>query len=72
MEQARGAKDLEQLEAWVEAAVAEGKAAVAGALEEVLQQDRVDIVSVPTAVKEQPINWGAPVMSRNVLNAERP
>ena len=70
---------MEQAEAWVEAVVAEAKevvvagakAAVAEAWEEVLRQDRVDIVSVPTAVKEQPINWGAPVMGSNVLSAER-
>ena len=46
------------------------KAVVAKALEVVLQQDRVDIVSVPTAVKEQSMNWGTPVMNRNVPSAE--
>jgi hypothetical protein len=50
--------------------VARVKVVVAEALEVVLQQDRVDIVSVPTAVKKQPMNWGTPVMSRNVPNAE--
>jgi len=70
MEQDRKVRDLEQVEVWVEAAVARVKAAVAEALEVVLQQDRVDIVSAQTAVKEQPINWGAPVMSRNVPSAE--
>ena len=44
----------------------------AGALEGVLQQARVDIVSVPTVVKKQTINWEPPVMSRNVPNVERP
>jgi len=56
---------MEQVEAWVEAAVARARAVV-------LRQDRVDIVSVPTAVKEQPINWGPPVMSSNAQNAELP
>jgi len=73
MEQGREVRDLEQVEVWVEVVVAEAKAVVvAEAKEVVLRQDRVEIVSVPTAVKEQPINWGAPVMSRNVPNAERP
>ena len=63
MEQDQKVRDLEQAEAWVEAAVAE-------ALEVVLRQDRVDIVSVPTAVKEQSMNWGTPVMNRNVPSAE--
>ena len=56
-------QDREQVEAW-------GKAA-AGAGEVVLRQGRVDIVSAPTAVKKQTINWGLRVMSRNVENAER-
>ena len=55
---------------WVKAAVAVVKAVEAEALEVVLRQDRVDIVSVPTAVKEQSMNWGTPVMNRNVLSAE--
>ena len=42
---------------WVEVVVAE-------ALEVVLQQARAVTVSVQTVVKEQPINWGTPVMSR--------
>ena len=70
MEQDRKVRDLEQVEVWVEAAVARVKAAVAEALEVVLQQDRVDIVSAQTAVKEQPMNWEAPVMSRNVPSVE--
>jgi hypothetical protein len=40
--------------------------------EVVLQQARAAIAFVPTVVKEQPMNWGAPVMSRNVPSAERP
>jgi hypothetical protein len=72
MEQARGARELEQVEAWVEAAVARAGEEVAGALEVVLRQDRVDIVSVATAAKEQPINWEAPVISSNAQNVEWP
>jgi len=64
MEQVQQDRDREQVEAW-------GKAAVR-AVEVVLRQARVDIVSVPTAVKKQAINWGLRVMSRNVQNAERP
>jgi len=64
MERVQQDRDREQEEEWVKAA--------AGAVEVVLRQDRVDIVSVPTAVKKQPINWGLRVMSRNVQNAERP
>ncbi|NQT56257.1 MAG: hypothetical protein HQ551_08520 [Desulfobacteraceae bacterium] len=70
MEQDQKVRDLEQVEAWVEAAVAVVKAVEAEALEVVLRQDRVDIVSVPTAVKEQSMNWGTPVMNRNVPSAE--
>ncbi len=44
----------------------------AGASEVVLQQARVDIVSVPTVVKKQAINWKPPVMSRNAPNVGRP
>jgi len=63
MEQDQKDRDQEQGEAW-------GKAvAVAG--EVVLRQGRVDIVSVPTVVKKQPINWGLRAMSKNVQNAER-
>ena len=63
MEQARGARDLEQVEAWVEAAVA-------WAGEVVLRQVQVDTASAPTVVKGRPINWGAPVMGSDVLSAE--
>jgi hypothetical protein len=38
----------------------------------VLRQARAVIAFAPTVVKEQPINWGAPVMSRNAPSAERP
>lgn len=62
-EQVRQDRDKEQVEARALVAV--------GAVEVVLRQDRVGIVSVPTAVKKQPINWEAPVMSRNAQNAER-
>ena len=64
-EQAQEVRDKEQVEAWVEVVVA-------GAVEVVLRQALVDIVFAPTAVKEQPINWGLPVISRNAQNAERP
>ena len=39
--------------------------------EVVLQQAREDIAFAPIVVKEQPMNWGAPVMSRNAPSAER-
>jgi len=45
---------------------------VAGAVEVVLQQAQVDIVFAPTVAKEQRINWGLPVISRNAQNAEQP
>ena len=46
-------RDREQVEAWAKAVAAVvARAAVARALEVVLQQDRVDIVSAPTAVKK--------------------
>jgi hypothetical protein len=38
----------------------------------VLRQDRVVLAFAPTAVKEHPINWAAPVMNSNVPIAERP
>ena len=65
-------RDLEQVEAWVEAVVVRAKEAVAVAREVVLQQALAVIASAPNVVKEQPMNWGNPVMSRNVLNAEMP
>jgi hypothetical protein len=52
--------------------VAKAKEVVDKGKEVVLQQARVAIAFVPTVVKEQPINWGAPVMSRNVPSVERP
>ena len=70
MEQGREVRDLEQVEAWVEVAVA--KVAVAVAKVEVLGQAQEVIAFVPTVVKEQSINWGIPVMGSNVLSAERP
>jgi 7,8-dihydropterin-6-yl-methyl-4-(beta-D-ribofuranosyl)aminobenzene 5'-phosphate synthase len=36
------------------------------------EQARAAIAFVPTVVKEQPMNWGAPVMSRNAPSVERP
>jgi hypothetical protein len=64
MEQAREARDREQVEVPVEAAVA-------GAEEVALRQDRAVIVSAPTAVKERPINWEVLVMRNNVPSAEQ-
>jgi len=64
-EQDQKDRDQEQGEVVAKAVVA------AVAAEVVLRQGRVGIVSAPTAVKKQPINWEAPVMSRNVQNAER-
>jgi ElaB/YqjD/DUF883 family membrane-anchored ribosome-binding protein len=92
-EQARGARDQAQVEAWAKAVVAGAKAAVARAKaavarakeavdkakeavdkagEVVLRQARAVIAFAPNVVKRQPMHWGAPVMSRNVPNAERP
>jgi hypothetical protein len=65
MEQDQEVRDLEQVKA-------QGEVAVARAEEEVLQQARAAIASVPTVVKEHPISWVAPVMSRNVPNAAPP
>lgn len=71
-------RDRERAEAWVEAAVVKvedlvASAEVAAKGEEVaLRQARAGIASAPSVVKEQPINWDAPVMSSNVLSAERP
>jgi hypothetical protein len=64
-EQAREAGDKAQV-----AAEAGAEAAEAG--EAVLLQAPGDIVFAPTAVKDRPINWGAPVMSSHVPNAGRP
>ena len=79
MEQAQEVRDPEQVEVWVEAAVARARAVVAraraavGKVEEVvLRQVRAATVSALTVVKDRPINWGFPVMSSNVLNAGRP
>ncbi|MBW2357579.1 MAG: hypothetical protein JRF21_02450 [Deltaproteobacteria bacterium] len=50
----------------------EVKAVVVGAGEVVLRQARAVIVSAPTVVKEQPISWGAHVMSSNAQNVVPP
>lgn len=55
-------KDLEQAEARAEVALVALEA-------EDLVQDRVGIASAPVVVKERPINWGLPAMSRNAQNA---
>ena len=40
--------------------------------EVVLGPARTDIAFAPTAVKEQPIRLGVPVMNRNAPSVERP
>ncbi len=70
-EQDQEVRELEQAEEWVEAVPVEVKAGVVGSEEVVVLQARADIVSVPTVVKEQPINWGPPVTNSNALSAER-
>jgi len=72
IEQDQEVRDLEQVEAWVEAVVVRAKEAVAVAREEVLQQALAVIASAPNVVKKQPMNWGGPAMSSDVLNAEMP
>jgi hypothetical protein len=52
--------------------VAEAEEVVDKGEEVVLLQARAVIAFAPTVVKEQPINWGAPVISRNAPSAERP
>ena len=51
--------------------MAEVKAVVVKVEEAVLRQVRAVIVSAPTVVKKQPINWAVLVMSSNALSAER-
>jgi len=72
MEQDQEARDLEQAEEWVEAALAEVKAVGAGAREVDLRQALEVIASAPTVVKECLINWGLPAMSRAALSAGPP
>ena len=71
-EQVLDDKGLEQVEVWVAAGLGRVGVEAAVAKEVVLRQDRGDIVSVLTAVKKQPINWEAPVMSKNAQSVERP
>jgi hypothetical protein len=52
--------------------VAEPDGVVDKGKEVVLQQARAAIAFVQAVAKEQSINWGAPVMSRNAPSAERP
>ena len=49
-------KGLEQVEVWVAAGLGRVGVEAAVAKEVVLRQDRAGIASVPTVVKEQPIN----------------
>jgi hypothetical protein len=71
MEQVQEARDREQAEEWAKAA-AGAEAAVDKGEVVVLGPARVDIAFAPTAVKEQPIRWGAPVTNRNAPSVERP
>ena len=72
MEQDREVRDLEQVEAWVEAAAARVKVAAVRAVAVVLPQDLVVTAFAPTVVKERPINWEFPVMTRNARNVVPP
>ena len=60
MEQDQEARDLEQVEAWVE-----DKVVGDVAREAVLRPDRAVIAFAPNVVKERPIKWGPPVMNSN-------
>ena len=66
-EQDQKVRDLEQVEVWVEVKVAEDVARGA-----VLRQARAVTAFAPTVVKEQPINWGSPVMNSNAQNVVPP
>jgi hypothetical protein len=70
MEQAREAKDREQVEEWAEEA-AQAEAEADKVWEAVLRPDPEVIVFVPIAVKKRPISWGGPVMSNNAQSAEQ-
>ena len=74
-------KGVEEVAKAKEAAVAKAEEVVVDKAEEVvvdkgeevvLPQARAVIAFAPTVVKKQSINWGAPVMIRNVPSAERP
>lgn len=67
MEQGREAKGLVQAEEWAEARLVPEVAVE----KEVLVQDPVEIVSAPTAVHKQFMNWGFPAMSRNAQSVAR-
>ena len=71
MEQDQEVRELEQAEEWVKALSVEVKAGVVGGEEVVLRLAREVIVSAPTVVREQSINWGPPVTTSNALSAER-
>ena len=71
MEQDQEVREMEQAEEWVEAVSVEVKAGVVGGEEVVLRLAREVIVSAPTVVREQSINWGPPVTTSNALSAER-
>ena len=70
-EQDQEVRELEQAEEWVKALSVEVKAGVVGGEEVVLRLAREVIVSAPTVVREQSINWGPPVTISNALSAER-
>jgi hypothetical protein len=65
MEQDREARDREPVEVWDEAVEAAD-----AAVEAVLGQDLGAIAFAPSAVKEHPINRGAPATSSNAPSAE--
>jgi hypothetical protein len=67
MEQDQEVRDLEQVEVWGAA-----KAAEDVAREVVLRQARAAIVFAPTVGKEQPINWGFPVINSNAQSVVQP
>ena len=68
-EQDQEVRELEQAEEWVKALSVEVKAGVVGGEEVVLRLAREVIVSAPTVVREQSINWGPPVTTSNALSA---
>jgi len=72
MEQGPEVRVPERVEVWVEAAVAEDKAAAVEAVEAASQRAPEATAFAQTVVKERLINWGPPVMSRNARNAGPP
>jgi hypothetical protein len=69
MEQGREARDRAQVEAWVEAAVAEARDAVDKGEEVAFLQAPAATASAPSAGKRRRIKWGRPVMNSSAQNA---